>query len=257
LVLALILAGQLGFTQNETLYWSDEFNGTGAPDPKHWSYETGATGYGNNEVQNYTDQLTNSRQEDGKLVIEAVKKNGEWTSARLISKDKFEFQYGKIVFRAKLPAGSGTWPALWLLGHDIGEVGWPASGEIDVLEHIGRRPGVVQCAMHTPESHGNTKYVGYTSVEDFDSEFHTYEANWTKDKIEFSVDGKIFYTFSPGIKDKDTWPLDKPFYIIMNIAMGGNLGSDPEFETNGLKNGIDPSLQSVRMEVDYVRVYKN
>jgi beta-glucanase (GH16 family) len=244
------------FAQNETLFWSDEFNGTGAPDPKYWSYELGATGYGNNEVQNYTSDLSNSRQEGGILIIEASKKAEEWTSARLISKGKFEFQYGKIVFRAKLPAGSGTWPALWMLGANIDTVGWPDGGEIDVMEHVGRRPTIVQSAMHTRSSYGNTVNVGFIPVEDFDKEFHTYEANWTPEKIEFSVDGKIYYTYNPAVKDKETWPFNKPCYILMNIAMGGNFGSDPQYETNGLKNGIDPKLSSVRMEVDYVRVYK-
>jgi beta-glucanase (GH16 family) len=245
------------FSQDENLLWSDEFNGVGAPDSTYWSYELGATGYGNNEIQNYTNLLANSRQENGTLIIEAHKKGDEWTSARLISKDKFNFTYGRIVFRAKLPTGFGTWPALWMLGQNINEVGWPECGEIDVMEHVGRRPGVVQAAMHTPSSHGNTLNVGFTDVPDFDTEYHLYEANWTKEKIEFSVDGLLFYTYFPAIKDNDTWPFEKPQYIIMNIAMGGNFGSYPEFESDGLKNGIDPELSKARMEIDYVRVYKN
>lgn len=250
------------YAQKESLYWkepllwADEFNGSGAPDSAKWGYNLGQSGWGNNEVQYYTNHLKNARQENGVLVIEAVKDAGEWTSARLISKGKFEFKYGRIVFRAKLPAGSGTWPALWLLGANNDKVGWPACGEIDIMEHIGRRPGKVQCALHTPASHGNTQYVGYTEVPDFSNEFHLYEAHWTPEKIDFSVDGKIYYTYNPGVRDESTWPYDHPFFIIMNIAMGGGLGSDQQYESGGLKNGIDPKLEKVSMEVDYVRVYK-
>lgn len=253
----LIICSSLSFAQKESLFWSDEFDGSGAPDSVKWSYNLGDNGWGNNEVQNYTNKLSNARRENGKLIIEAVKDNDNWTSARLLSKGKFEFTYGRIIFRAKLPAGSGTWPALWLLGANDDKVGWPECGEIDIMEHIGRRPATVQCALHTPASHGNTQYIGYTSVPDFDSEFHLYEANWSPDKIDFSVDGKIYYTYNPELRDKNNWPYDHPFFIIMNIAMGGGLGSDEKFETNGLKNGIDPKLVNARMEVDYVRVYKN
>ena len=239
------------------MIWNDEFNNIGAPDKTKWSYNLGSSGWGNNELQDYTDQTENSRQENGVLLIEAIKKAGKWSSARLVSEGKFDFKYGRIIFRAKLPAGSGTWPALWLLGANCEKIGWPECGEIDIMEHIGRRPGIVQCALHTPASHGNTDHVGYTPVPDFDKEFHLYEANWTPEKIEFSVDGNIFYTYEPAIKDKDTWPFDHPFSIIMNIAMGGNLGSDPKFETNDQRNGVDPSLTKVRMEVDYIRVYQS
>jgi beta-glucanase (GH16 family) len=255
--LAFILITSISCSQkSEKLVWSDEFDGVGAPDTSKWSYNLGSSGWGNNEVQNYSDDLTNSRQENGKLIIQAIKKDGSWTSARLVTEKKFEFTYGKVVFRAKLPSGSGTWPALWMLGNNADKLGWPGCGEIDVMEHVGRRPAVIQAAMHTPSSYGNTVNLGYTSVEDYDTEFHLYEANWTPDKIEFSVDDKLFYTYNPAVKDKETWPLDHPFFIIVNIAMGGNFGSDPKFETNNLKNGIDPSLEKVTMEIDYIRVYQ-
>ncbi|HLN53967.1 MAG TPA: glycoside hydrolase family 16 protein [Lentimicrobium sp.] len=244
------------FSQNEKLIWSDEFNGKGPPDTTKWAYELGASGWGNNELQEYTNELENASQVDSLLVVKAIKRDGHWTSARLVTKGKFNFEYGRIIFKAKLPSGSGTWPALWMLGNNAEQVGWPECGEIDVMEHIGRRPGIVQAAMHTPSSHGNTTNIGYTSVQDYNSEFHLYEAFWTPEKIEFSVDDKIFYTYSPAIKDNETWPYDHPFYIIINIAMGGNFGSDPKFESNDLKNGIDPSLMDATMEVDYVRVYQ-
>ncbi len=256
LVLACMFMAFNGIAQTETLYWSDEFNGKGAPDTTFWSHELGSHGWGNNEIQNYTANPENSRQEGGVLIIEAHKNNNEWTSARLVSRGKFNFTYGRIEFRAKLPAGSGTWPALWMLGENIATVDWPACGEIDVMEHVGKNPGVAQAALHTTHSHGNTINKQEIAVPDFNTAFHTYEASWTKDKIDFLVDGKIYYSFSPEEKNDETWPFNKPFFIIMNIAMGGNWGSDVTLESGGLKNGIEPSLTKARMEVDYVRVYK-
>ena len=245
------------FSQAGKLLWSDEFDSNGLPDTSTWKFELGAGGWGNNEVQQYTSLPANVRQENGLLVIEALKSGPEWTSARIISHDKVEFQYGRIVFRAKLPAGSGTWPALWLLGHNIFTAGWPEGGEIDVMEHVGKNPGIVHSSLHTASSFGSTVNTKTIKVDAFDTEFHEYEANWTKDKIEFRIDGKLFYTYEPLEQNSSTWPFNQPFFIIMNIAMGGNFGSDPQYETNGLKNGIDPTLTSARMEVDYVRIYGN
>ncbi len=257
LLLMVVLIAEIGHTQNEKLIWSDEFNGKGVPDSTFWSYNTGKTGYGNNEIQNYTSLPENARQENGVLIIEAIKSGDEWTSARIHTKNKFEFTYGRVVFRAKLPAGSGTWPALWLLGSNFNDVGWPACGEIDVMEHVGRNPGMVLSTIHTPSSYGNTIDTKSIPLPDFDKAFHVYEANWTSEKIEFSIDGNQFYTYNPGEKNNATWPFNNPFFIIINVAMGGNFGSDARLETNGIRNGIDPALKSLRMEVDYVRVYQN
>lgn len=244
-------------SQSGKLLWSDEFNGTGQPDSNTWSFELGASGWGNNEIQNYTSQITNIRQENGLLIVEALKNGTEWTSARIISYNKVEFRYGRIVFRAKLPAGSGTWPALWLLGHNIYTAGWPEGGEIDVMEHVGKNHGVVHSSLHTPSSCGATVNTKTIKIAGVDTEFHEYEANWTKDKIEFSIDGNLFYTYEPPQKNSATWPFDQPFFIIINVAIGGGFGSDPQYESDGLKNGIDPSLTSARMEVDYIRIYGN
>jgi beta-glucanase (GH16 family) len=245
------------FSQKGNLIWSDDFEGKGLPDSATWTFELGSSGWGNNEVQNYTGFTENVRQENGLLVVEALKKNNEWTSARIISFDKVECQYGRIVFRAKLPAGSGTWPALWMLGHNINTAGWPDCGEIDVMEHVGKNHGVVHNSLHTLSSYGATVNTMTTRISGVDTEFHEYEANWTRDKIEFSIDGNLLYTYEPAEKNRSTWPFDQPFFIIINIAMGGNFGSDPQFESKGLKNGIDPALTLVRMEVDYVRIYSN
>jgi len=242
--------------QQETLAWSDEFDGTGPPDPANWSYDLGAGGWGNNEVQTYTNLTQNARQENGSLIIEALKQGNSWTSARLITNNKHEFKYGRIVFRAKLPVGIGTWPALWLLGENIAAKGWPACGEIDVMEHVGKDPGMVQSATHTPSSYGNTVNKGSKFISTFNTEFHTYQLRWTYEKLEFSYDSVVIYTYQPPVRNASTWPFDKPFFLIMNIAMGGNWGSAVQYETGGLKNGIDPSLYDARMEIDYVRVYQ-
>ena len=246
-------------TEAGELIWSDEFNGNGAPNSSNWTYDIGHgdSGWGNNEVQYYTDEAKNVRVEDGKLIIEALKENGEWTSARIKTQGKRSFQHVTVKAKAKLPQGSGTWPAIWMLGADFSEVGWPASGEIDIMEHVGKNPGLVHSSLHTPSSYGNTQNTSSTEVPDFSESFHVYEAEWTSDSITFKVDGEAFYTYNPSEKNGDTWPFNDDFFIIMNIAMGGNWGSDAQYETGGLKNGIDPDLTEARMEVEYIRVYAN
>lgn len=233
------------------LVWSDEFNYTGAPDSTKWNYETGngcpdRCGWGNNEAQIYTKDLKNVRVENGSLIIDAFKNGTQWTSGRITSEAKMNFTYGRIEFRAKIPTSLGSWSALWMLGGNYKTKGWPACGEIDVMEHVGRNPGVVQSVLHTPESYGNTVNLKSHNVNAIVSDFHLYQANWTSNRIEFSVDGITFYTFEPTSINEKTWPFDSPFYIIMNIAMGGNLGGPV----------IDPAITVARMEVDYVRVYQ-
>ncbi len=241
------------------LIWSDEFNGSGTPNPDNWTYDIGhgSGGWGNNEVQYYTNESKNVRRENGNLVIEALKEDGEWTSARIKTQGLRSFRYVTVKVRAKLPAGSGTWPAIWMLGSDITENGWPDCGEIDIMEHVGKDPGMVHSSLHSPSSYGNTVNSGQTEVPTFSDAFHLYEMVWSEESIVFKVDGTTFYTYAPSDKNFETWPYNNDFFIIMNIAMGGNWGSDPQYESGGMKNGIDPALDSVRMEVDYVRVYAN
>lgn len=241
------------------LVWSDEFNINGAPDPANWSYDlgTGQGGWGNQEIQSYTNNPQNVRVENGRLILEASKgSGGGWTSGRIKTQGKKNFKYGKIQFRAKLPTGSGTWPALWMLGSNFTSVGWPACGEIDVMEHAGKNPGRVHGSLHSPSSFGGTVNTATTNVNDFATEFHDYEVSWDANRITFMVDGNAFYTYNPAIKNADTWPFNNEFFIIINLAMGGIFGSDDQFETGGLQNGVDPNLTSARMEVDYVRVYQ-
>lgn len=257
IIVALIWFGQNCFAQQDSLIWSDEFEGTGLPNSAKWSYDKGNSGWGNNEIQNYTNLAQNVRQENGVLIIDALKSGTSWTSARIITNNKYEFSYGRIAFRARLPVGSGTWPALWMLGENFSMVGWPACGEVDVMEHVGKEPGIVHSSLHTSSSSGNTINTETKVVSTYNTEFHLYEATWQSDRIEFSIDNSLFYTYKPAEYNNATWPFNRPFFIIMNIAMGGNWGSDPQYESGGLKNGIDPNLTSARMEVDYVRVYKS
>lgn len=232
------------------LVWSDEFDVDGAPDSSKWGYNigTGQNGWGNNESQYYTNRPENAIVENGMLKITAKRENylgSEFTSARMLTKDKYEFTYGKLEIRAKLPSGGGTWPALWLLGANIDEVSWPACGETDIMEHVGNNEGFVQSAIHTPSSFGNTTNLGGQTIGDVTSQFHVYELEWTPEKMVFSVDGNVHYTYQPANKNDQTWPFDLDQFIIMNVAIGGNLGGT-----------IDPEFMEGTMEVDYVRVYQ-
>ena len=232
------------------LVWSDEFDTQGSPDPSKWGYDKGAGGWGNNEKEYYTDRIDNSVVSDGTLKIILKKENfsgSAYTSARLLSYGKYSFKYGKIVVRAKLPAGGGTWPAIWMLGNSIftAGIGWPACGEVDIMEHVGNSPGVIHGSIHTTSSSGNTINTSTKTVSTFNSEFHLYEANWTSDRIEFSIDNQLFYTYAPSVKNSSTWPFDNPCFIILNVAIGGNFGG-----------AIDPAFTSAQMEIDYVRVYQ-
>jgi beta-glucanase (GH16 family) len=229
------------------LVWRDEFEKDGAPDSTSWTYDIGhgSNGWGNNELQYYTRDSENVTVKNGVLTIHAIKRDGKWTSARLKTQGLKNWKYGKIVFSAKLPEGKGTWPALWMLGENITTVGWPDCGEIDIMEHVGRNPAVVQSALHTKAMHGDTQNKNSMNVPTFHTEFHTYEAVWTEEKIDFLIDGKKYYTYQPEVKDNDHWPFNTPFFIIMNVAIGGGFGGE-----------VDPSVTSAKMEVDYVRVYQ-
>ncbi|WP_455169072.1 glycoside hydrolase family 16 protein [Aegicerativicinus sediminis] len=232
------------------LVWADEFEMDGAPDKTKWGFNigNGSNGWGNNESQYYTDRLANAKIDNGHLVITAKKEainNFYYSSARMLTKDKFEFTYGKIEIRAKLPYGGGTWPAFWLLGANIDEVGWPKCGEIDIMEHVGNNLNTVQSAIHTPSSFGNTSNLGGQNIDNVSGEFHIYTLEWTNEELIFAVDNNVHYTYKPlEINDK-TWPFNEDMFIILNIAMGGNLGGK-----------IDPEFKEAKMLIDYVRVYQ-
>ncbi len=252
LLVAVILIVPIGLFAQETceyLVWSDEFNETGAPDEDKWGYDIGGNGWGNQELQNYTDSRTNSFVKDGKLIIKALKQNGNWTSARLVTKDKGDWLYGRVEVKAKLPAGKGTWPAVWMLPTDWEYGGWPKSGEIDIMEHVGYEMGKIHGTIHTEAYNHSigTQLGGTIGVNNVASQFHIYAISWTEDEIVWYVDGEEYYRINNPDKTYKEWPFNKRFHLILNLAIGGTWGG---------AQGIDPSLEEATMEIDYVRVYK-
>ncbi len=234
------------------LIWSDEFNYTGLPDSTKWKYDVGGHGWGNNELQYYTSkQLSNARVENGNLIIEARKEkfeNKEYTSARITTKGKGDWTYGRIDVRAKLPKGVGTWPAIWMLGSTT-PLKWPDDGEIDIMEHVGYDHGVVHGSVHCKKYYHSigTQKTGKTAVPDCSEAFHVYSLDWDAETITVLIDDKPFFTFKNEHSDATAWPFDKPFHLLLNLAVGGNWGG---------QKGVDASVYPQKMEVDYVRVYQ-
>ena len=234
--------------QERSLVWSDEFNGTELNE-KDWSFELGdgcpaLCGWGNKERQIYTKR--NHRLENGMLFIQARKENDRYTSMRISSKGKKEFQYGRFEIRAKLAVGEGVWPAFWLLGSNIDEVGWPMSGEIDVLEYVGRAPQEIFTTLHTQDKNGDFANTKTTHIPKIEQGFHVYAAEWDAKSIAFFVDGVKVYTFAPKEKTAAIWPFDQPFYLLLNLAIGGHFGG-PE---------VDDDIFPQEFIVDYIRVYQ-
>ena len=243
------------------LVWSDEFNGNGAIDTSKWFHQTQLPAGGswfNGEIQHYTNRTANSYVANGNLHIVAKRENftaqghtKTHTSARLNS--KFAFTNGRVEVRAMLPTGVGTWPAIWTLGKNINEAGaywqtrgfgttsWPACGEIDIMEHWGDNQNFVQSAMHTPSSSGNTVNKGGQTIPTASTAFHVYELEWSPEKMVFSVDGRVHYTYNPPVKNASTWPFTADQYLILNIA---------------IQPIIPPSFTESAMVIDYVRVYQ-
>lgn len=240
------------YVQGEDLVWSDEFNGT-TINADNWTFETGDGGWGNQELQNYTNG-DNAHIEDGKLIITARKVNdnmvaGSYTSTRMITWGKQEFTYGRMEIRAKLPSGRGIWPAIWMLGANLNQVGWPACGEIDIMEYVGYEPNTIHATVHTPAEHAGNSNGSSATLETAEEEFHIYGMIWDEDKIQFYVDteSNITHTYSPSNKTAENWPFNKAHFFILNIAVGGTWGG---------AQGIDNSIFPQTMEIDYVRVYQ-
>jgi beta-glucanase (GH16 family) len=228
------------------LVWSDEFDTDGLPNTAKWGYDigNGSNGWGNAELQYYTNRTDNAIVSGGVLKIIAKKENysgSAYTSARLLSKDKYAFKYGKIEFRAKLPEGVGTWPATWLLGENISTAGWPASGEIDVMEHLGRELNKIYATVHYPGHSGGGGISNTRFITNATTAFHIYTLEWNAAELKFSVDGQMFHS----VVNSNTLPFNQNFFIILNVAMGGNFGGT-----------IDPAFNTAAMEIDYVRVYQ-
>jgi beta-glucanase (GH16 family) len=235
------------------LVWEEDFNNDGLPDSNTWSYEEGYVR--NNEKQYYTkSRLDNAKVESGNLIIEARKdywEGNEITSASLHTYGKKSILYGKIEVRAKLPTGAGTWPAIWMLGENISEVGWPACGEIDIMENVGFNPKVIYANIHTTAyNHVNGTNKGDNiTIENPNPylNYHVYSIEWFEERIEFFVDGILYFTFINEKTGNDTWPFDKSHYLILNLAIGGSWGG---------QQGINNSIFPAKYYIDYVRVYR-
>lgn len=238
------------------LVWADEFDYEGAPDEEKWDYDTGGSGWGNNELQYYT-KGDNAVVSDGVLTIEARREElggKEYTSTRLVSRGKGDWLYGKIEVCAKLPSGRGTWPAIWMLPTDWAYGGWPASGEIDIMEHVGYDQDMIHASVHT-KSYNHTIGTQKTATrrqEGVSEEFHVYTLEWLPDKIIMSMDDEVYFTFEP-VKYKSTptfaeWPFDKRMHMLLNLAVGGDWG--------GVR-GVDDDIFPQQFVIDYVRVYQS
>lgn len=236
------------------LVWSDDFNGEGVPDASKWSSDTGRNreGWHNHERQYYSrDRTQNAEQRDGRLVITARKESlssaADWgrqryTSARLITRGKAEWTYGFFEIRARLACGKGTWPAIWMLGS---QGDWPAGGELDIMEHIGHQPGRVFSTVHTAGGSGGSGKGAATQVSDACTAFHDYQMHWTRQGIRFGVDGVVHFEYRNPGTGSVRWPFDAPQFLILNVAIGGDLGGK-----------VDDSIFPVRMEVEHVHVYQ-
>ncbi len=235
--------------QQWKLVWSDEFTIPGLPDPKKWSYDIGGNGWGNQEKQVYTraDSKTASVK-NGSLFITAYKTpEGKYHSARLITRGIADWRYGRIEIRARLPRGKGTWAGIWMLPTDDAYGDWPTSGEIDILEFAGYQPDSIFTGLHLDaynQELGNQKRKGHYLPMNW-QDFHIYAIEWLENHIHFKIDGNTVYSFKKEKDEMEIWPFDQPFYLIMNLAIGGRSAGE---------KGIDDSVLPQSFEVDYVRI---
>lgn len=230
----------------QSLIWSDEFDAPGAPNSSRWTYDlgNGSDGWGNQELQYYTNRAENVIVEGGLLKIKAIRENyngSTFTSARLKTQGKFDFKYGKVEVRAKVPAGVGTWAAAWALGSNITTAGWPACGELDIMEHLGREENKVYGTLHYPGHSGGNANGNTRIIQNATSEFHIYSTEWTASSIKILVDGLLIHE----VPNSSAIPFNHNFFLILNLAMGGNFGGPVAASVNG-----------GTLEVDYVRVYQ-
>lgn len=243
-----------------TLVWSDEFsepNGSGL-DPTKWVLEVGGDGWGNQELEYYTNRRQNAYVQDGSLVIRAQREkykgqegvSRDYTSARLKTQGKFSQTYGRFEARMKIPYGQGLWPAFWMLGADIDSAGWPACGEIDIMENIGKEPSIIHGSIHGPGYAGDAGIEARYTLSDmkrFADDFHTFAVEWAPDAIRFYVDGDLYVTRTRAdLRSGHLWVFDHPFFLLMNVAVGGGWPGNPDAST------VFPQT----MLVDYVRVYR-
>jgi beta-glucanase (GH16 family) len=242
------------------LVWSDEFDGPDGslPNPKFWTYDVGGSGWGNHELETYTNRPENAFIRNGNLVIRALKETHtgpdgitrHYTSARIKTQGLLDWTYGRFEARIKLPYGQGMWPAFWMLGSDIEKIGWPACGEIDIMENIGREPSTVHGTVHGPSAKGEFSIGAPYSLangERFAEDYHLFAVEWEAKAIRFYVDGN-FYEFAmpANLLPGSWWPFEQPFFLILNVAVGGRWPGNPDSTT------VFPQP----MLVDYVRVYQ-
>jgi beta-glucanase (GH16 family) len=250
----------LAWTHGYTLVWSDEFNGPdgSAPDPKKWTYDTGGKGWGNIELECYTNRLQNAQIHGGNLVITAQQESftcsdgttNNYTSARLKTQGLFSQAYGRFEARIKIPAGQGMWPAFWMLGDNITPDGWPRCGEIDIMENIGKEPGTIHGSLHGPSTTSHTSDATATfslpADQRFTDDFHVYAVEWEPGMVRFYVDANLYTTFTQAQwPTGGTWVFDHPLFLILNVAVGGTWPGSPDNTTQFPQ----------QMLVDYVRVY--
>jgi beta-glucanase (GH16 family) len=271
-ILVVLSATSIADAADWKLVWSDEFDKPGLPDTAKWDYETGFVR--NHEKQFYTRaRQENARVENGTLVIEARKEkfsassarpkvrssrgvdankgrsDADYTSAGLNTRGKAAWTYARIEVRAKLPTGRGTWPAIWTLGSNINQTGWPTCGEIDIMEFVGFDPGIVHANIHT-KKYNHVMHTGKgdkISVPDASRAFHVYAVEWDAEKMDFFVDAQKYFTYRNEGTGSDAWPYDKDQYLILNLAIGGDWGG---------QKGVDDRIFPARYEIDYVRVYQ-
>ncbi len=233
------------------LIWQDLFEVDGKPNEAYWVMETGGHGFGNNEQQYYTDELKNVYVKDGILNIVGHKENYQnqsYTSAKITTENKKLIMHGKIEVVAKIPPGNGTWPAIWLLGNQFRTKGWPLCGEIDLMEHVGHHQNIVHFSLHSKTNHFQIKnqFTKVIKQEDLVSQFHAYSMTWSKDEISFFLDDKIQQTFKKTKNsEEDKWPFNQPFYLIINLALGGTWGGK-----------IDDSIFPVTFQIKSVKIYE-
>jgi beta-glucanase (GH16 family) len=250
-----MLLGFCGYGQDWRLVWADEFTQPegSSPDSSKWVFDLGGDGWGNNELEYYTSRTNNARIEDGKLVIEARREkfgNRDFTSARLLTKGKSSWLYGRIEARIKVPRGQGIWPAFWMMATNIDAVGWPDGGEIDIMENIGREPHTVHGTLHGPGYSGTGGVSGELVLpgkQKFADAFHIYAVEWETNRIEWFVDNKRFFTATPQSLPKGSkWVFTTPQFLLLNVAVGGGWPGNPDSTTEFPQ----------RMLVDYIRVYR-
>ena len=251
LTILLLFSALTLFGQNQ-LVWSDEFDSESL-NTEFWNYDigNGAGGWGNNELQYYTNRPENISIENGILMITARKElyNGyNYTSARIHSRNKAYWRYGRIEMRAKLPKGRGTWPAFWMLPQKqiYGSNYWPDNGEIDIMEYVGYQPGIVHGSVHTNKNYGGnsiTRTITYAGVE---NDFHIFAIEWSPDMIKFYVDNYYYGNYYRSNRDWHYWPFDQNFFLLLNFAVGGNWGG---------AQGVDETIFPQTYQIDYVRVY--